>query len=165
VRHLSAQPDVATVDALFEEAGQALKSLLRTSAAQQSSEEATGARLDLVLLADVLEVGAGRLIDAAQRLSALLFREFAVIFPPSLPPEQRAVGLVVVLATPAFDGSPGCRAALLLLRALERWHLDGPPSPILNRIYVLPAQTEAMPLSREDRERAAANFLLAAYGS
>lgn len=166
VRHLSAQPDMATVDTLFEEAGQALKSLLRTSAAQQSSEEeATGARLDLVLLADVLEVGAGQLIDAAQRLSALLFREFAVIFPPSLPPEQRAVGLVVVLATPAFDGSPGCRAALLLLRALERWHLDGPPSPILNRIYVLPAQTEAMPLSREDRERAAANFLLAAYGS
>lgn len=164
VQKLLAQAEVATLDAQFEEAGQALKSMLRTRAAQQTAEDESGARLDLVILADVSEIGAGRLVDAAQRLSALLLRDFAVIFPPTLPPEQRAVGLVVLLATPAFDGSPGCRAALLALRALEKWHLAGPPSPILNRIYVLPGQTETMPLSREDRERAAANFLLASYG-
>lgn len=165
VRHLPAQPEVPAVEALMEESSQALKSLLRKSASSQPQEESAVARLDLILLADVAELGTGRLVEAAQQLSALLLRDFAVIFPPSLPPEQRAVGLVVVLATPAFDGSPACRATLATLRALQQWHLGSPPSPILNRIYVLPAQTETMPLSREDRERAVAHFLLLSYGS
>ncbi|MFO0576213.1 MAG: hypothetical protein U1A78_19595 [Polyangia bacterium] len=164
LRSIGARPEVAALDALFAELGQALKSLLRHSAAHKT-EESSGSRLDLVLVADVGELGAAGLVELAQRLSELLAREFAVLFPPGLPPEQRGASLVVLLSTPAFDSSPGARAALAALQALVAWHLDGPPSPILSRVYTLPQQTEAMPLSVEDRERAAAQFVLLCYAS
>lgn len=170
VQRLAADADAPTTAALFEELSQTLKSLLRKSAAGQlggASLEGggSGSRLDLLLIADVAELSPGRLVDTAQRLSALLLRDFAVIFPPHLSPEQRGVGLIALLATPALDGSGSGRAAMAAVRALEGWHLKGAPSPILNRIYLLPQQTETMPLSVEDRERIAAQFLQACYVS
>lgn len=164
LRRVGTKADEAALDALFAELSQALKSLLRHSAAHRT-EESSGSRLDLVLIADIAEIGATTLLELAGRLSELLQRDFAVIFPPGLPPEQRGVSLVVLLSTPAFDGSPACRAALATLQALVSWHLDGPPSPVLSRVYVLPQQTESMPMSVEDRERAAAQFVLLAYCS
>lgn len=123
----------------------------------------SGGRLDLVLVADVAEVGGPILRALAQATSETLAAKFAVMFPPDAAPEQRSVGLVVVLATPAFDRSAEATAALAAIAELEAWHRDGPPSPILDRILVLTRQNEVMPLSADDVERAVALFVSAAY--
>ena len=137
-----------------------LGELLRGTA---TSGGAPSGLLDLVLIADLSEA-TGRLLAAvADQISTVLRRDFAVMFSPDLPPEQRSVGLVVVVASPALDGSPAGRMALASLAELERWHLGGPPSPILTRVYVLPQQNEAMPLSREDLERGVFLFVATAW--
>lgn len=149
----------------FAHIAKALKSVLRGVAASSGSEETSPGRLDLILVADLAEVSGARLVGVLDGLSRLFLDEFAVLFPPKLLPEQRSVGLVALLSVPPLDGKKQCRDAVATLRAVERWHLDGPPSPLLNRLYVLPGQTEAMPLSLEDRERATVSFVLAAYGA
>src|SRR5690242_19085237 len=85
------------------------------------------------------------------------------MFPSDTPADQRGVGLVVVLATPAFDKGAGGKVALDAIGTLEAWHKGRPPSPILNRVLVLPRQNEVMPLSADDDERAVALFVSAAY--
>lgn len=138
----------------------ALGPLLRQAA---TAGDGSGGRLDLVLVADVAEVGGPIVTALAQAMSEVLATKFAVMFPPDTPAEQRGVGLVVVLATPAFDKSEGGQAALGALAQLEQWHAGGPPSPCLNRILVLPRQNEVMPLSAEDVERAVSLFVSAAF--
>ncbi len=123
----------------------------------------SGGRLDLVLIADVAEVGGPILRTLAQATSETLAENFGVMFPPDAAAEQRGVGLVVVLATPAFDRSVAAADALAAISALEAWHRAAPPSPILDRILVLPRQNEVMPLSANDAERAVALFVSAAY--
>ena len=144
---------VAYRDALAAE----LAPLLRTAAT------GNGGRLDLVLIADVAEVGGPILLTLAQATSETLAAKFAVMFPPDAAAEQRGVGLVVVLATPAFDRSAAAVDALAAISSLEAWHTGAPPSPILDRILVLPRQNEVMPLSADDAERAVALFVSAAY--
>lgn len=162
----SAKPGKPVSDGdVWPEIAQAVKSLLRNSAASEPEHETVRGRLDLIVLADESEVRAERLVSVLDGLSRLLAEQFAVIFPPNLQPEQRAVGLVVLLATPPLDGSKTAQTAFSTLRAIENWHLSPPASPILNRIYLFPSQTEAMPLSRQDLMQAMASFVLAAYGS
>lgn len=144
---------------LQDQVAQRLHQLFRRGAA---ATDASGARLDLVLVADVEESGA-LLTPMADLLSTVLRREFAVMFPPDLPPEQRSVWLVVILASPALDASPSGRAALSAVAALERWHRSRPPSPILSRVYLLPGQSQVMPLWREDLERSAHLFISTLY--
>lgn len=134
--------------------------LLRAAA---TSGDGSGGRLDLVLIADVAEVGGPIVTALAQAMSEVLAEKFAVMFPTDTPAEQRGVGLVVVLATPAFDRSEGGAKAIEAIAGLEAWHQGGPPSPILNRILVLPRQNEVMPLSAEDVERAVSLFVSAAF--
>lgn len=134
--------------------------LLRAAA---TSGDGSGGRLDLVLVADIAEVGGPIVTALAQAMSEVLATKFAVMFPPDTAPDQRSVGLVVVLATPAIDRSEGGASAIEALGQLEAWHAGGPPSPILNRILVLPRQNEVMPLSADDVERAVALFVSAAY--
>src|SRR5690606_10055015 len=112
----------------------ALGPLLRQAA---TAGDGSGGRLDLVLVADVAEVGGPIVTALAQAMSEVLAAKFAGMFPPDTPAEQRGVGLVVVLATPAFDKSEGGQRTLEALGQLESWHKGGPPSPILNRILVL----------------------------
>lgn len=143
-------------DAMIAELGP----LLRAAA---TSGDGSGGRLDLVLIADVAEVGGPIVAALAQVMSEVLAEKFAVMFPTDTPAEQRGVGLVVVLATPAFDRSEGGTKAIEAIAGLEAWHHGGPPSPILNRILVLPRQNEVMPLSAEDVERAVSLFVSAAF--
>ncbi|MEO7093012.1 MAG: hypothetical protein ABI175_07170, partial [Polyangiales bacterium] len=134
-----------------------LARLLRTAAT------GSGGRLDLVLIADVAEVGGATLCAVALATSEVLATKFAVMFPPDAAAEQRGVGLVVVLATPALDRSAAATDALAAIASLEAWHRAGPASPILDRILVLPRQNEVMPLCSDDAERAVALFVSAAY--
>ena len=144
-----------------ERAAADLYALLRGSATQNDSSG--GSSLDLVVIADLAEAGGGLLGAIVQQLSALLRRDFAVMFPPGASPEQRSVWLVMVLTTPSLDDTPSGQAARLALAALERWHHSGPPTPILSRIYLLPEQNEVMPLSRLDLERGVYLFIATAY--
>ena len=134
--------------------------LLRAAA---TSGDGSGGRLDLVLIADLAEVGGPIVTALAQAMSEVLAAKYAVMFPTDTPAEQRGVGLVVVLATPAFDRSESGQRAVEAIGGLEKWHRDGPPSPILNRILVLPRQNEVMPLSAVDVERAVSLFVSAAF--
>jgi hypothetical protein len=137
-----------------------LTPLLRAAA---TSGDAAGGRLDLVIVADVAEVGGPILTALGQTLSEVLAGHFAVMFPPDTPAEQRGVGLIVVVATPAIDRSAGGAAAIDAIERLASWHRAGPPSPILDRVFVLPRQNEVMPLADDDVERAVALFVAAAF--
>ena len=137
-----------------------LHTLLRAGAA---TAEAGHGRLDLVLVASVQESGGTLLRDLCHAMSSVLRDSFSVIFPPDAPPDQRSVGLIVVLVTPAIDETNAGQLALRATNGLELWHNDDPPSPVLNRVYLLPRQTEVMTLSDEDLERAVYLFVSTAY--
>lgn len=126
-------------------------------------ESSGGSRLDLIVVADLDEAGGSLLGAVLQALSATLRQDFAVMFPPGTPPAQRSVWLVLALATGSLDDTPAGLRARAALAALERWHMDGPPTPILSRIYLLPQQNEGMPLSRQDLERGVYLFIATAY--
>ena len=146
-----------------EQTEQTLRRLLREGATRSTIDGGGRGKLDLVLLADVAESGGSLLRDLSQVMSQVLADHFSVMFPPDTGPHQRTVGLCCVLVTPALDQSTSGKAALRGVQGLERWHGEGPPSPILNRIYLLPRQNPVMPLSDDDVERAAYLFISTAY--
>lgn len=154
-------PDPQLLARFAERAAIDLHALLRNNVTQ--SESPGGSRLDLIVVADLAEAGERVLVAIVQTLSAMLRQDFAVMFPPGAPPEQRSVWLVLALATKSLDDAPAGRSARAALAALESWHQQGPPTPILSRIYLLPQQNEVMPLSRQDLERGVYLFLATAY--
>lgn len=145
------------------ETEKSLRALLRAGATQSTLDGGGRGKLDLVLLADVAESGGSLLADLAHALSQVLAQHFAVMFPPDAGPHQRTVGLCCVLVTPALDQSAKGKAALRAVQGLEQWHRNGPPSPILNRVFLLPRQNPVMPLSDDDVERAAYLFISTSY--
>ncbi len=140
-----------------------LRKLLREGATTATLDGDGRGKLDLILLADVAESGGSLLRDLGQAMSEVLAQHFSVMFPPDTSPHQRTVGLCCVLVTPALDKSPPGKAALRAVQGVESWHTSGPPSPILNRIYLLPRQNPVMPLSDDDVERAAYLFVSTAF--
>jgi len=151
---------------LGQQVGDDLERLLRAGATRPGEgmdHEARG-KLDLVMIADAEEAQPALLGAVADTLSRVLADRFAVMFPPGTSAEQRSVGLIVLLAVPAIDSERG-RAAMRVAAGFERWHLGGPPSPILNRVYLVPRQNEVMPLSADDVEREAYLFVSTCYRS
>jgi len=150
----------APVDGVLEEVRSLLDELLRIQLGGPR------ARLDILLVADLTDVNAAAQSKAlCTGLSALLAADYGRIFPPSAPPEQRMVWLVPIFATPALSDKPETRACLDVLRSLEQWHHQGPASPILSRVYLLPRQHEFGVMAEEDVERAAVMFAAAAWFS
>jgi len=153
---------------LGDKVGGELEALLRAGAtrpaAADSMDHESRGRLDLVLIADAEEAEPALLGAVVDTLSRVLADRFAVMFPPGTAADQRSVGLVVLLTVPAIDSERG-RAAARVAQSFERWHLGGPPSPILNRIYLVPRQNEVMPLSADDVEREVYLFVQACYRS
>jgi len=146
-----------------EQAEKTLRTILREGATQATLDGGGRGKLDLVILADVAESGGSLLRDLGQAMSDVLAQHFSVMFPPDTSPHQRTVGLCCVLVTPALDQSTSGKAALRAVQGIERWHAGGAPSPILNRIYLLPRQNPVMPLSDDDVERASYLFISTAY--
>lgn len=159
VRFLNVEGE-APVDRVLEQVRGLLDDLLRVQLGGPR------ARLDILLMADLADPSAAAQSEAlCNGLSELLAADYGRIFPPSAPPEQRMVWLVPIFATPALSDKPETRACLDLLRSLEQWHHQGPSSPILSRIYLLPRQHEFGVMAEEDVERAAVMFAAAAWFS
>ena len=150
----------APVDGVLEQVRGLLDQLLRIQLGGPR------ARLDILLVADLSDASAAAQSKAlCTGLSTLLAADYGRIFPPSATPDQRMVWLVPIFATPALSDKPETRACLDVLRSLEQWHHDGPASPILSRVYLLPRQHEFGVMAEEDVERAAVMFAAAAWFS
>lgn len=142
--------------------GADLRSLLHSEAAASAGDRT---RLDVVVVADLAEVGGDSLAEAVASVASVIDGDFSVMFPPRAESAQRAAHVVVVAAAPALDRSAGGRAALASLAMLERAHCEDLRASLLSRIYVLPRQNEKMPLSDEDVLRGVYLFVSTAYRS
>lgn len=118
------------------------RQLLEAGAARTHGQ----ARLDIVVVADAIQVGRDGLLTAMRNVSDVLADEFPVLFPPSAPPEQRSAWATLLLATPPLAQGTGGQEVAGILRALERGRAEL-RHPTFARLLLLPRQTTSGRLS------------------
>lgn len=125
----------------------------QTSLLLETGASSTGgqARLDIVVVADALEMAPPTLADTVQSLTDVLADDFPVLFPPTASVEQRSVWLTVLLGTPALVATPQGQAFIERIRAL-RDRRATLRHPALSRVVLLPRQTTGGRLSDEGLE-------------
>ncbi|MEN9799125.1 MAG: hypothetical protein RL653_2821 [Pseudomonadota bacterium] len=144
-------------------AGQAaplLESLLHVSRLPKGN---TGPRLDIVLACSAIGGEPDTLLRACDSLSRLVREGYASLFSASLPFDQRAAALHLLVRVPPL-ASPGGQEALSRLGRLEAWAEEA-PFPLLSRAWVFSQQTTAGTLRPEDVTGSVAAFGVAAFAS
>lgn len=163
LRRLVAHPQVRALDATPTELGPAfaaaLDELLRAGAFAQDLRER---RLDVVLVAEVLDGADDALAVAARACADVVGTRFTAVFPPDRPPEQRGAALHALLLLPPMGPSP---AAARACSRLERLRRAGGAYPLFARAWLHATQTTAGTIATEDVEASAAAFAVALWFS
>lgn len=120
-----------------------------------------GPRLDLFALLDQHDAAGPRPREVCQTVGAALAEGLRSVFDPRLPPEQRSVGLHLLLPCRPLVPNAGTAEVLQRVAEAEAWQQHDPVHPVLSRIWLLPTQTQAGQLGDDDVAAAAATFLQA----
>lgn len=132
--------------------------------AGRGATERAGQRLDLFAFAAGLQLGDDDLWRACEKLSELVFGDFGALFSPNLPPEQRQVGLQLVVVAPSLTTPQGAQVLARLAR-LEQWARRPGTPPLLAKVWVVPMQTSAGTVRKDEVVKTCADFALAAVAS
>ena len=115
-------------------------------------------RLDVAVIADLVEPGAAERSQAIIELLYDVFAQFAEALPMSRAVDQRSITLAAIFGAPPLLAAED----LLPVHTLEQWHQQQ-PLRALSRIFVISRQHEGGTLTDDDLERGAFLLAVSAY--
>lgn len=115
-------------------------------------------RLDVAIIADLVEPGVAERARAVAELLYGIFARFAEALPMSRAVDQRAITMVAIFGAPPLLAPED----LLPVHELEQWH-GGQALKALSRIFVISRQHEGGTLTDDDLRRGAFLLAVSAY--